>query len=232
MVKEDDPSAQQSPTPEHRKNSVVRWLNLQRVAAQIKSLTRITAIVVTALIGFIFGIANNQATDWVKRADQCSEALSQYDKGVGGEFWPLVEARNKSRSGSQKQEEFERKQEIQAISSYNTDISIPSNMVNNKCPVHGGREYLDKHEVAVWTKNAQNLDNCFDHKSLCTPDMRTIEDWKRYRYDCDKNATCLGDKTDFVDAQMNITGRLIDEANEVAEWGLGRRGKYVVLHPW
>jgi hypothetical protein len=46
-------------------------------------------IIVTAIVAFVFGIASNQSTDLVKGADECYDALTQYDENVSSDFWEL-----------------------------------------------------------------------------------------------------------------------------------------------
>ena len=47
-----------------------------------KSKIGLLGIVITAIVAFIFGIGSNQVTDFVKRADDCLDGLSQYLVGV------------------------------------------------------------------------------------------------------------------------------------------------------
>jgi hypothetical protein len=52
-----------------------------------KSKIGLVGIVITALVGFFFGVASNQVSDFVKRADDCYDALTQYSYGVVTAFF-------------------------------------------------------------------------------------------------------------------------------------------------
>jgi hypothetical protein len=51
-----------------------------------KSKIGLVGILITALVGFFFGIGSNQVTDYIKRADDCADALGQYIVGLNSNF--------------------------------------------------------------------------------------------------------------------------------------------------
>jgi hypothetical protein len=243
-----------APPPEHHQGRIRLWLNKRRGAAEaeqaaIKSMKRIAAIILTALIGFFFGIANNQAADIIKRADECSEALTQYNDGVASEFVELADAYHKIEDAGDNP--GAEKQGTDLFTTFNKNINIPFYKVINKCPVGGNVankmgargpvaqpqiEYLSKKDIDAWRKNNDDLHLCFHNKAKCAPDTDIIEAWKKDNYDpCVTQEVCVPDVHNvnaLVQAAMDLSDRLTDQANEVSTWGLGRRGWYAVTHLW
>src|SRR4029079_14382122 len=110
-------------------------------------------IILTALIGFFFGIANTQAADFIERADECSDALNDYGLGVS-EFVPLRHAYHNQGQYSNI--------ESTPILRFSTVIGVPFNRVNNKCPVHSRKEYLSVNDAEVWKETYPQLLRCRD----------------------------------------------------------------------
>lgn len=119
-----------------------------------KSKIGLLGIVVTAAVGFFFGIGSNQVTDYVKRADDCDDALSLYSFGVASNFESLEH--------TQHDQSLTPDQRNAAGKQYNTIIALPHLQVQNKCPIGAplrpggpdpGRpppEYLNSDEVNHW----------------------------------------------------------------------------------
>jgi hypothetical protein len=158
-----------------------------------------TTLIVTALIGFFFGIASNQVTDFVKRADDCYNSLSQYKAGVT-QFGTIMDVMDDPNRTQQENDS--------AIQKYNKVIMIPTIVVYNKCPVKGRLEYISKNDVEAWNRKNDDLEDCFGAPSQCSPT---------------RAYSLSGDADESADP-------LIRQANNVWEWGLVRRAKFVVTH--
>jgi hypothetical protein len=160
------------------------------------------AIVVTALVGFLFGAAANQATDFVKRADDCSDALSQYEINHGSEFADLSDLIHKPGLT------LEQRDTLGAT--FNKDLASTSTKVITKCPIKGRNEYLKPQDAQAWNSNDTAMSDCF-HAEECS--------WQ--------TAYQLAN-----DAATKLTPPLIEQANRVSRWGLVQRAWYVVTHLW
>jgi hypothetical protein len=111
-------------------------------AAAKKSKISLLGIAITALAGFFFGIGSNQVTDYVKRADDCNDALSQYTVGVASKFVTLSDAEHDP-SKSQAQRDT-------ALSEHGVD------------PRPLRSEYLNSDEVKQWRARVYKMGfSCF-----------------------------------------------------------------------
>jgi hypothetical protein len=78
-----------------------------------------------------------------------------------------------------------------------------------KCPVNQRREYLDKNQVDDFLSSYNRMDTCI------------------------KIAGCPNDNTDSVVlAVLSSAQALQIKAEEVPNWGIVRRIKFVVTHPY
>ena len=162
----------------------------------------ITGKVVTALIGFIFGLASNQAADFIKRADECSAALSQYAISSATEFASLSDTRHAPSSSADDRDA--------SAAKLDTDIITPWDTAKNKCPVDGRPEYLKSRDLDAWKKNHHDMtEGCFN-AAQCDPGTA---------YSIGQNA-------------YDLSHPLIQQANEVSKWGLAHRGWYAITHLW
>jgi len=103
-------------------------------------------IVITALVGFFFGMGSNQVTDYVKRADDCYDALLQYEAGLTSLVTLLGTVQDRKATDDKTNA---------AIAQINTLIVLPHVKIKNKCPIEGSSEYLNSEDVnrfnASWT---------------------------------------------------------------------------------
>lgn len=113
----------------------------------------LVGIVITALVGFIFGIGSNQVTDYVKRAGDCVDALGQFLSNLP-HFAPLSDTvHDKTLSPDQRND---------AGYQYESLIVVPHIKIFAKCPVNGDSEYLNSAEVNRWNAIFDKLgDGCF-----------------------------------------------------------------------
>jgi hypothetical protein len=196
-------NSEKTSAPPQEQGRLRRWRNGLRAAAPTKS----TTITVTALIGFLFGIASNQVTDFVKCADDCSDALSQYSAGIiSGSYDAVV---TNVYSDPEKREK--------GIETYNTDIRTPYNKVYTKCPM-SGKEFLDKNDVKQFISSSEELFNCF------------LLDNPRQLLSNASPCNVRGGLATLITNVTNSASKLIPEANEVSKWGVVRRGEYAAEH--
>lgn len=126
-----------------------------------KSKIGMIGILITALVGFFFGIGSNQVTDYVKRADDCSGALSEYYIGVLN--FPTL-------SGTVHDQSLTDDQRDAAGGEYNTLIISPHNKITIKCPIDGSLEYLNSDERDRFKASFKKLsEGCFK-ASECSQD--------------------------------------------------------------
>lgn len=111
-------------------------------------------IIITALIGFFFGIGSNQLTDYVKRAVDCDDALGQYVVAVSSNFEPLSDRLHDQALPADQRDAAGR--------DYDTLIILPHIKVLTKCPVRNGSEYLDSDGVRRWHAAFRDLADCFN----------------------------------------------------------------------
>lgn len=113
----------------------------------------LVGIVITALVGFFFGIGSNQVTDYVKRADDCVDGLSQFLADLP-HFAPL--------SDRVHDQALTPDQHNDAGYQYETLIVVPHIKIVAKCPVNDSSEYLNSNEVKRWNATFDKLANgCF-----------------------------------------------------------------------
>jgi hypothetical protein len=195
----------------------------------------VVGIVITAIVGFIFGIGANQVTDFVKRADDCLDGLSHYLAGVEADITSKPDAlTNLSGPITQiklpplDQPHAEGPPTVQppasvlpppvpprpeqlndALLKFDADIVMPRINVRNKCPMRGeSTEYLNINDVNNWND--------------------TFERLRKY---CFGAAECSdAAASESLKALADSTYKLIVQANEVSQWGLVRRAKYEVMH--
>jgi hypothetical protein len=93
----------------------------------------LVGILITALVGFFFGVASNEVSDFVKRADECNDALTQYADNVASFFVSIVHDVHEGRTDAQKGAAEQR---------YNTLIAGPSSKIQSRCEEGiNGRDY-------------------------------------------------------------------------------------------
>jgi hypothetical protein len=110
-----------SPAPE--KPGLIRRLRGKLNSGEpLKPLT----IMVTALVGFFFGIANNQVSDFIKRADSCYSALYIFNDDIYQETLDIIQDLHHSKDT----QKFEA-----AYARFRADIEIPYNKIIGECPV-------------------------------------------------------------------------------------------------
>jgi len=173
-----------------------RWRSKLRAAVPTKS----TAIIVTALVGFLFGIASNQVSDYLKQASNCSDVLRQFSVDAASNFVGLVEERHIPNATVD--------QTNDANSKYTTFIAVPISKVRNSCPVDDGDpQYLNKDKVQKFTQNVEAMYDCF------TADQCSDDDASTYQTDASNAATDLA-----------------NNAASVSQWGLIRRAGYAIWH--
>jgi hypothetical protein len=99
---------------------------------------KLAAIIFTALVGFFFGIASNQMTDFIKRADNCYDALSVFNDNIYQETIDII-ADVHSQVGQTSES---------AYTKFRTDIEIPYNKITGICPVaRRDTQYLNKSDI-------------------------------------------------------------------------------------
>jgi hypothetical protein len=116
-----DDSDETSAAPQEQ-GRIRRWRN------KLRPPTKSTTIIVTAFIGFMFGIASSQVSDFVKRADDCYDALSEYEVNVASNFYNL--------SNGMHSPDLNEQQKDALGTRYNTLVSAPIAKAINKCPVN------------------------------------------------------------------------------------------------
>ena len=260
MVKKDDPSTRQRQPPEtygrgshttaraaptvHRATTrlrlkqppqkphqgrIRRWLNVRRVGAgaekSAKKLTGTAVVLLSAFIGFFFGMANNQVTDWVKRADDCSGALTRYNLGIE-HFGAIADAYH---NGSPEQR-------TEANTKYNNDIAASVDTVDNKCPMHARpQEYLSDGDIDAWKTALWAIVFCYKNRE-CDADTEAKQIWQKNGFNLPQcrltEGGCPTGEEVIEKAASDFTFRLTQQANQVGEWGLGRRGIYMAKHLW
>jgi hypothetical protein len=159
-------------------------------------------IVITAMVGFFFGIGSAQVTDYIKRADDCDDAFSQFQIGLDSNFTLLSDTVHDQALAPDKQ--------VAAGQQYNSLIVLPIQTIAIKCPVrdyYDNSEYLNRNDVKGWNNSIKNLGDCFE-ASECSDDKANS-----YVRDVDKWVLNLERQT-----------------HQVPQWGLVRRAKYVVTH--
>jgi hypothetical protein len=159
-------------------------------------------IVITAMVGFFFGIGSAQVTDYIKRADDCDDAFSQFQIALDSNFSLL--------SNTVHDQTLPPDKRVAASQQYNSLIWVPLLKIAIKCPVRDyyvNTEYLNKNDVKGWNNSIKNLGDCFN-ASECSGD---------------KADSCVTD----VDKWIGILERQI---HTVPQWGLVRRAEYVVTH--
>lgn len=144
-------NSDKGPTPPQEQGHIRRWFSQVRVTRAAKS----TTIIVTALIGFIFGIATNQVSDFVKRADDCYDALAQYETNMA-QFPTLAGAIH---GGSVAEE-----QGSPATFQYNNVIGLPSSKILNKCAIAG----INTADLKRWEASDDRLPECLV-AAACSP---------------------------------------------------------------
>jgi hypothetical protein len=159
-------------------------------------------IVVTALVGFFFGIGSNQVTDYIKRADDCSDALSEFDTGVSGNFTYLSQTVHDGKATYD--------QILAARGQYNNLIASPEAKIENKCLAEeSNTEYLNPQDIKHFEANWSKLSTCFTG-SKCSQE----------------------EASSYAKSAADSACNLDKEARKVAEWGLWHRAKYLSTHLW
>lgn len=128
--------------------------NVSTEQAADKPKIGLVGVVITALIGFFFGVASNQVTDFVKRADGCYDALSQYGVSMISNWNKLFTITHDPHSSSA--------QVYEATEKWNTLIQPPQFKVMNKCPE------INRHDFAGWKASVDQVFACHTDPS-CSP---------------------------------------------------------------
>lgn len=110
-------------------------------------------IIITALIGFFFGIGSNQVTDYIQLARDCSDALSKYSLGVQSHYLELYDTNHES--------VLPRDQLYAMASLYNNAIAGPSVKIRNDCPMNDRSGYLQNDDVNRWNADYKKLSDCW-----------------------------------------------------------------------
>lgn len=167
-------------------------------------------IIITALVAFVFGIASNQSTDLVKGADDCYDALTQYDENVSSDFWELNHDFHLPGAWEHYDQPDQQQRLRQIARKYNTEIDSVYLKIKSKCPVTGPNKYLNKKDVEAFNNDHYELSkNCFEASE------------------------CSDERADIVQRNsVNSTETIIKQAGEVSQWGLARRGWYAISNPW
>jgi hypothetical protein len=124
--------------------------NAEQVSSQQpakKSKIGLLGIAITALVGFFFGIASTQVTDFIKRADDCYDALSQYGLAIASSSFKTFNTTHDPHASSDQVDE--------AIAQWDTVIQSPTFKVQNKC-----RE-LNKNDFSQWKISATKFAKCY-----------------------------------------------------------------------
>lgn len=132
-----------------------------------KSQINLVGILITALVGFFFGIGSNQVTDYVKRADDCADALAQYVTGVNGNFNIL--------SIKMHDHALAPDQIAAAGQQYVDRIVVPRLKISEKCPVRGSSEYLISDDVNRFKASSGKLEDCFNANECSDSDVGSDE---------------------------------------------------------
>jgi hypothetical protein len=157
------------------------------------------AIIITALVGFFFGAASNQVSDFVKRSDDCIEGLEQYIVGVSANSMPAIYAEHGTNSTAA--------EKTNKAYKYINLVDAPYYKILAKCPVNGHIEYLDRNTVKDFKSHHDQMENCLEVQGCPNDDPATV-----------------------VQDLLNSAQTLLKEAEEVPNWGLYRRAKYLVTH--
>jgi hypothetical protein len=165
------------------------------------------AIVITAIVGFFFGIASNQVTGFVNRADDCDAALSRYVVGIEADsHLAYREIRTPDRTDQQRED---------ALAKFFSGISAPYDIAVSKCSLDGPDEYLNKDEAQAFMSHYKDLLTCTFYGSADDQYPCSLEKWQRIH-----------------DEALDSTSALSSQASNVSQWGLVRRGRYAVTHLW
>lgn len=158
------------------------------------------AIIVTALVGFFFGIASNQVSDFVKRSEDCVEGLEPYLIGVENNFLPAVSVLHDPNSSVKQKTDIDDK--LAAL------VDVPYYKILAKCPVtRRHTEYLDSYAAKRFLQNRDKMMDCLTVHGCPTDDQTTV-----------------------IAAELRSGDTLLNEAEEVSNWGLLRRAKYLLTH--
>lgn len=163
---------------------------------------KLATILFTALVGFIFGIASNQMADFVKRADNCYDALSMFNDNIYNEGLQIIaDIHSPDRQNSES-----------GYTKFRNDIEIPHNKITSKCPVDPRNTlYLDKNDVNAFTKDYyQLLSVCIFVTRECSNDT----------------------EADLISKIGDSSRALRDQASGVSQWGLLDRAWFAVVHLW
>ncbi len=159
---------------------------------------------ITALLGFFLGVASTQVSDYVKRANDCIDALEQYNIGVAANF---IIAWDSERHP----EAFSPDQVSTAISKYVAQVDAPYNKALATCPLdlNQDREYLDENRRKDFVTNYNRMDKCMSKSGVgCSED----------------------DVDSLAPAVTSSALALVKDAQEVPAWGIVRRAQYVLTH--
>lgn len=167
--------------------------------------TSLRVILITALVGFLARMSTNRATDFLKRADACYDALSQYAVSVGSNFAHLSD--DMHRPGGLSSSE----KDALAIK-FNQVVNVPRLKVLGYCPQEYPVRYIDlgyfeKRDIHAWNDRYSAMTNCIN-ATQCSP----------------KNAYSLAQEA----AELSVT--LTKQATTAMQWGVVRQTLYILLH--
>jgi hypothetical protein len=193
-------SGKTSPTLQEQ-GRIRRWRN------KLRAPTKSTTIIVTAFIGFMFGIASNQVTSFVNRADDCDAALSRYFGGIEADsHLAYREIRTPGRTDQQRED---------ALAKFFSGTTAPYDTAVSKCSLDGPDEYLNKDDAQAFMLHYHDLLTCTFYGSAEDQYPCSLEKWQRIH-----------------DQALDSTSPLSRQASNVSQWGLVRRGRYAVTHLW
>jgi hypothetical protein len=171
----------------------------------IKAIFGPIGTLIAALLGFLLGIAATQVSDYIKRADNCAEALEQYATGVAGNIGTTYNTEHDPNASDEKKTEVG--------SRYVAQVDAPHDKALVVCPLDlaRGTQYLDANQVKEFHANYEIMDKC--------------EQW----VGCPEGTDNL---LALAEAIISSSKALAKEAQEVSSWGLVRRANYVVMHSY
>jgi hypothetical protein len=159
---------------------------------------------ITALLGFFLGVASTQVSYYVERANDCVDALEQYNIGVAANFIMAWTAERHP-------EAFPPEQESTAVSKYQAQVDGPYNKALATCPLDlsKDKEYLDENRRKDFVANYSKMDKCMSKSGAgCSED----------------------DVNSLAPVVTSSAQALVKDAQQVPGWGVVRRAGYVLTH--
>lgn len=158
-------------------------------------------VLISTLVAFFLGVASSQVSDFVKRSDDCLDALGQYNVGVSSNFILAEQSLHPPADAPVVDN-------TPLLIKYNDTITAPSNKIRVKCFIRGNPLKLKPANIAAFKSNLHKIGACMHGPPWCS--------------DADANAVAEGAEQSAQD--------LSDDAQEVPTWGLLQRAQYVIAH--